>query len=110
MTKQIVGHPDYYVTDSGEVISAKGKTLRVLVPDRSNGYPRVNLDGDRRYLADLIAEYFLGLPEDPSYKLFYIDGDKNNCDISNLKWLSQSDIQRYSQYLPSRRVELLGSF
>lgn len=110
MTRGIVGHPDYLVTDSGEVISSKGRELRVLIPDISNGYPRVTIDGERYYLADLVAEYFLQKPKEQSYKIFYIDGDKTNCRVDNLVWLSQSEIKRYSQFSVEYRREFLGDW
>lgn len=110
MQKEIEGHPDYAVTDEGEIISTKGRYgLRVLMPDISNGYPRVTLDGERRYLADLVAEAFLKEPN-PGCRLFYIDGDKQNCRAENLTWLTQSEIKRYSQYTVEYRREILGEW
>lgn len=111
MVIEIAGHPDYAITDSGEVISYKRHDYpRTLLPDYSNGYPRVNLDGERRYLADLVAEYFLPLPKHPSCKVFYIDGDKTNCCASNLIWLMPSEIQMYSHYTVEYRMEVLGEW
>ena len=110
MTRQIEGHPDYYITDLGEVISEKRNELRVLLPDISNGYPRVTLDGERRYLADLVAEAFLLKPTDCRCKIFYIDGNRENCRVSNLKWMTESDIKMYSQYSVEYRQQVLGEW
>ena len=110
MIKQIEEYPDYGISDSGEVVSLKGRGVRVLKPDMSSGHPRVTLDGKRYYVADIVAHYFIGPRPDPIYKIFYIDGDTSNCDVSNLKWMSPSDIAKYSTYLVSRRIELLGQF
>ena len=108
MVKQVQNHPDYGVTDSGEVVSLKGKEFRLLKPDLSNGYPRITLDGERYYLADLVADSFLGPAANPNLKIFYIDGDKTNCDVSNIIRLSMSDIQKYSQYSIERRIQIFG--
>lgn len=107
MVKEIEGHPEYYITDAGEVISSKGKLPRMLVPYYSGSYPKVTIDGEKRYVADLVAEAFLEEPTDQSHKIFYIDGDKSNCSVHNLAWLSQSDIQLYSRYTLEYRKRLL---
>lgn len=111
MQREIEGHPDYAITDYGEVISSKGhESLRVLIPDISNGYPRVTLDGERRYVADLVAEAFLIKPVGNRYKIFYIDGDKTNCDVHNLKYLTESEIKICSQYSVEYRKQMLGEW
>lgn len=111
MYKEIEGHSDYVITDYGEVISSKGReSLRVLIPDISNGYPRVTIDGERRYVADLVAEAFLIKPVGARYKIFYIDGDKTNCDVHNLKYLTESEIKICSQYTVEYRKQILGEW
>ncbi len=110
MIKEISWAPDYCITDSGEVLSSKGKNLRVLMPDYTTGYPRVTIAGKKKYIADLVAEYFLPKPANDCYKIFYIDGDKTNCFASNLVWLSPSEIKRYSQYTVEYRKQILGEW
>ena len=110
MTKVIRGHKDYYITDSGEVISEKRDELRVLIPDISNGYPRVTLDGERRYIADLVAEAFLTKPYGNRYKIFYVDGNKENCSVNNLRYLTESEIKMFSQYSVEYRKQVLGEW
>lgn len=107
MQREIEGHPDYAITDTGDVISYKGREPRILIPYYSGSYPKVTIDNEKRYVADLVAEAFLGSPINPSYKIFYIDGDKSNCNVNNLAWLSQSDIQLYSQFTLEYRKQLL---
>lgn len=109
MTKAIKGHPDYYVSDEGYIISYKGIKPRTLIPDDSNGYLRVTIDGRKRYVADIVAEHFFTKPMNPYYKLFYIDGDIANCSVDNLVWLSPSDIQRFSAYTVEYRRQMLGA-
>ena len=109
MEKQISWEPDYYVTDVGEIISYKGKLPRVLIRDYSSSYPRVNIGGQKKYVADLVAECFLPPPEDHNCKIFFIDGNKENCSVENLAWLTPSQIQIYTQYtLEYRRYLLKG--
>ena len=110
MIKQIKEHPDYAVSNRGNVYRITENGLSELKKDISNGYARVQLNRQNRYVADLVAEYFMQPPENPNYKLFYVDGDRTNCSPSNLKWLSESDIKRYSQYTVEYRRELLGEW
>ncbi len=109
MTKAIKGHPDYYVSDKGYIVSYKGVKPRKLIPDVSNGYLRVTIDGRKRYVADIVAEHFFTKPVNPYYKLFYIDGNIGNCSTENLIYLSPSDIQRFSAYTVEYRRQVLGA-
>ena len=106
----IDNHPNYVVTDTGEIFSNTDTGLKELKQDISNGYPRVKLDGEKIYVASVVAETFLDPPSNPNQKIFHIDGNKLNCDKSNLIWLSQSEIQRYSQYTIEYRKEILGEW
>ena len=110
MERTIKGHPDYHITDTGEVISYKRKKPTVLKPDFSSGYLRVNVDGVRRYVADLVAEHFLNRPLNPDYKIFFIDGDTENCEVDNLVYLNSADRQRLSKYTVEYRRQILGKF
>lgn len=110
MVKQIPEHPSYAVSDSGNVYSITSSGLVELKKDISTGYPRVKLDGTKIYVSNLVADAFLRIPENPRYKVFYIDGNKLNCDVNNLTWLSESDIKRYSQYTVEYRQQILGEW
>lgn len=105
--KQISEYPQYAVSDTGNVFSLQSGVLNELKKDISNGYPRVKLNGKKLYVANLVAETFLGPPINPEYKIFYIDGNKQNCEVGNLVWLSQSDIQFNSQYTVAYRKNSL---
>lgn len=107
MDKIIKGHHDYSITEQGEVISFKGRQPRMLIPDTSTAYPRVNLDGRKYYIANLVAEHFLKKPN-PDYRIFYIDGDTENCQVDNLVYLTSSDIQRFSKYTVEYRKQVLA--
>ena len=110
MIKQIKHHPEYAVSDSGKVFKIAEDGLRELKKDISNGYARVQLNRQNYYVADLVAEYFLRPPENPNYKLFYVDGDRTNCLPENLRYLSKSDIQKFSQYTVEYRRQILGEW
>lgn len=77
------------------------------MPDFSAGGPRVDLDGRKEYIARLVLEAF-DPTDNPNLKAFHIDGDKCNNNLDNLVWLTQSEIQRYSQYTIERRKEIFG--
>jgi hypothetical protein len=108
--KQILGHPDYCVSDTGKVFSIKPNGLVELQKDISNKYPRVQMDGEKFYVSSIVAATYLSPPKDTKQKIFFIDGDKTNCSVDNLCWLSPSDVQRYSQYTVEYRRQFLGEW
>ena len=107
MYRVISNHPNYVVTETGRVyrILTDG-CYSELLPDVSNGYFRYDLDGKKEYAGRLVLEAFDPV-DDPSLKVFYIDGIKTNCHIDNLVWLTPSEVQRYSSYTIEYRVQLL---
>ena len=108
MRRVIQRHPDYCVTEDGVVyrIMCEGM-YSTLIPDISTGYARVELDGKKEYISRLVLEAF-SPTDDKTLKAFYIDGNPMNCKLSNLIWLSPSDIQRYSAYTIEYRKQVLG--
>lgn len=89
--KEISNHPNYIVTKAGDVISKKSK--KKLQPDMSNGYPRVQLDGEKHYISYLVADAFI--PHSVAEtRVVYNDGNSNNTRVSNLKWESEFDAHR----------------
>lgn len=104
---EIKNHPNYVVTDEGEVYRKEKYGYHKLKPDWSNGYARVDLDGKKEYVGNLLLDAF-DPTDNPNYKVFYIDGDKTNIRLENLVWLSPSDIQLYSQYRIEYRMQILG--
>ena len=110
MRRQIERHPKYCINEEGAVFRIKPDgTDSLLLLDLSNGYPRVDLDGRKEYVSRLVLETF-DPTDDETLKVFYIDGDHTNTRLSNLCWLSPSDIQLYSQYTVEYRKQMLGVF
>lgn len=109
--KQIPDHSTYAATSDGKIFSITQKEgLKELKRDLSTGYPRVTMDGQKVYVSTAVAHTFLDFEteEKKGYKIFYIDGDPENCGVNNLTYLSPSDIQRYSQYTVEYRRQVLG--
>jgi hypothetical protein len=86
--RAIDGWPGYLVSDQGRVKSLKGKTPRVLRPGRNQkGYRLVCLTNGpatmTRAVHRLVADAFLG-PCPDGLQTRHLDGDKENCAVSNL--------------------------
>ncbi len=95
MFKDIKGFPGYKISDSGEVMSLKGKTPKVLKSySKTHGYlyTALSLQGKKHYLRihRLVAEAFipnpLNLPE-----VNHLDEDKTNNRVDNLEWCTPHD-------------------
>ena len=113
--RRIDSHPNYWVSDLGNVYRERHKELHILRKDICCGHSRVTLDGEKCYVGRLVLETFCP-PKDISYKVFHIDGNKLNDALNNLVWLSKSNIHRYSSYTSeykqteAYRREVLGLF
>ncbi|MCI6458253.1 MAG: NUMOD4 motif-containing HNH endonuclease [Clostridium sp.] len=107
MWKDIKGYEEIYkISDTGEIwskdrwcIDKKGrKRFRKgmkLSPDiASNGYYRITFSKNgkkvQKYLHRLIAEYFIPNPNNYP-QVNHIDGNKLNCNIKNLEWVTNQD-------------------
>ena len=104
MTEQwrvIPGHEKYQVSDHGRVKSfqptsgsnggrRKGSQDRILKPWVSGGYQMVDLGRhNHRLVHRLVLEAFVG-PCPPGLECRHGDGNKANCDLSNLSWDTRS--------------------
>lgn len=58
---------------------------------KNNGYLQVQLSGKWYAVHRLVAEVFMGLPEDKSMVVDHIDSNKQNNQLTNLQWLSTKD-------------------
>lgn len=103
----IQGHEDYCVSKKGNVFRITDEGLRPLTPDTSNGSARVRLNGKTFSIARLVAEAFIPKSNKHRNLIFHIDGNRMNNDASNLCWMTASEIQIWSGYLISYRIQKL---
>lgn len=102
---EIVGCPNYYVSNMGRVKKyAKKNDAYFLLkpsPNKNNGRMYVgviNNDGKRKnyMLARIVASYFCDGKSEEKNTVNHIDGDVANNKASNLEWLSQSENNKHS--------------
>jgi hypothetical protein len=104
--KRIPGFPDYSVTTAGEIFSFKRKVPLRLKPrvSKSTGYPGVSLCRNGKAhtvnVHTAVAIAFLG-PRPEGQVVRHLDGDSENCDVSNLAYGShienEADKERHGR-------------
>lgn len=78
----------YYISEWGEIWNSKNK--KILSPEIRNGYKRVSIGGSRYSVHCLVYEAFVGeIPE--GCVIDHIDGNRANNNISNLRFITQSE-------------------
>lgn len=84
-------HPDYFVTNTGKVVSLiyGDKALERAKDYNSSGYEVVDIRKKKYSVSRLTAEKFCDnpLPEERT-EVHHLDGDKTNNDSSNLRYIS----------------------
>lgn len=116
--EELEDYPGYAVSDMGRVKNTK--TRRILrQSDNGSGCMIVNLQRYRRahvcQVRWLVAEIFLGVPDDLDSIPQFKDGDYRNCRADNLEWMNRSDVhwrlyQRGQGMDPDNRpVEILDT-
>lgn len=88
----------YSISSKGEIFDFK--LNKIITGHLNTGYPRVTLmqkDNTQKsyYIHVLVAVMYL---EDRRGELFvnHIDGDKVNCDVSNLEWISHRENMQHA--------------
>lgn len=90
----------YYITQQGDVVNAKGKTLAYTV-NKQTGYKQVSLwknnKGSSKAIHRLVALTYLTNPNNLP-EVNHIDGNKLNNHVDNLEWVTRSEnmIHAYS--------------
>lgn len=79
----IIGFAGWEISDRGRIRDAQIHQIRE--PDRSHKYPRIWLNGLRRYVHQLQAETWLG-PRPWGQLVLHADDDADNMHISNISY------------------------
>ena len=102
--KNIIGFPGYTISDTGDIVSnKKGKTI-VLKPSTTNGYKKVSLSKNGKAYSfqvhRLVAENLLEKPQNDFTIVNHKDGNKLNCNLSNLEWTCRKgNAQHYEKQI-----------
>lgn len=108
--KEIEGHPDYFISDTGEVWSNKSKKMKMLKPQLDDdGYPHVVLSTYGKphtmKISRLVALHFIG-PKPEGLQICHYDGNKLNNYVSNLRYdtgvSNMADLIRHGGFVPPR--------
>jgi len=92
----IKGHPNYYATTSGFILSTKNRDALVLTGRETNGYLKVSLTCKEQRVHRLVAITFFESPDTDRYEterdqVNHIDGNRQNNAVTNLEWCSSKE-------------------
>lgn len=92
MKSNIKGHPNYFISQDGEIYSNKSGEWKLRLPKVPNGTGRVNiqLDGKNYKLHRLVALAYIPNPENKPY-VCHKDNNPLNNSKDNLYWGTQKD-------------------
>lgn len=91
----------YYITKDGRVYSSiQNKWLKPII--NNNGYPTVNLQGQKKLIHRLIAESFIPNPDNLPV-VNHKDENKLNFSIDNLEWCTYKYNNNYGTAIERTR-------
>lgn len=106
--KEIPEAKGYSISNLGNVMKNRdGYKLKVKTKGNGNSFATPYVNGSVRNIRidETVAKLFLDPPEDPSYLVLHIDGDRKNCRADNLKWVSKVEMyQRNPDYRRGRLI------
>lgn len=99
----IKGYDDmYWISTSGRIWSAYRGMIMKPIKHPHTGYWKIRLKNpetgkfDTKYLHRLVAETFIPNPEDKP-EVNHNDGNKENCSVWNLCWMTREENMRHAQ-------------
>jgi len=105
----IPGHPDYMITNDGEVYSLRMKKWLIPVKNR-DGYWTYRLSGKTKQAQRLVLESFIGPCPSRRHRANHKDGNKINNLLTNLEWVThQQNIQHSYTVLKRQAARTVGS-
>ena len=108
--KPINDFPDYYISNCGRAYSVKSKRM-IGSLNKKLGYITVSLSQGKKtkttYIHALVMEHFGPEKPDDEFEIDHIDKNKENNNISNLRWLSHQDnLLNRNEYTKDRKKRL----
>lgn len=101
--RQVVGHPDFYVSRYGDVAkfekSYREYHLLSKTPNCRSGYLYTAIGDKNLSVHRLVAIYFVPGRSDEKNTVNHIDGNKTNNRWDNLEWCSQAENNKWAYVL-----------
>lgn len=83
-------HPDYEVSNLGRVRKKSSRKILAQSFNRSGGYLRVYMDGQKYYVHRIVLSSFSDVSGE-NLEVNHIDGDKENNCLWNLEWCTRQE-------------------
>ena len=98
MWMRVHNHPNYEVSDTGQVRRANDHKLSSRWPvgreltqqKKPDGYLRVKIDGKHSYVAGIVAETFI-CPRPNGLEVNHKNGVKTDNSANNLEWVTKTE-------------------